>query len=388
MTQGTSTHGSGLSGCWKDAGHERADRAWRRWMAGSDWRIDWARTTDGPAPLQLLALSAIAGLALGLLVNVSWRGATDGGSGSVILLAILSTTCAIAAVVARRLGKSVAAPQPRQDHDTPDGPSRLLAQMHHELRTPLNAMIGFSEAMLRELHGPLGHARYQEYVAHISESGGQLLKASEDALAVAATMSALVADRRTLRRERLPATELLREAWAASAVPGRHIRLRMDDGCASEIECDRQATSEALQHLLEEAAVRTLPCGAVAVRGGRRHIEIAVEPVTPARDRGVGDPADASGRPTGHSAGDGLRLVLARSLIEMQGATLSLSAGPQAEAWTARIALPATTRGQKPWGRARLIAGNRRSPGPARRVGFAAGAAARASAGSPAAPPA
>ena len=69
-----------------------------------------------------------------------------------------------------------------------------MAQMSHELRTPLNAVIGFSEVMLRELYGPLGHARYQEYAHHISESGGRLLKSSEDALAVTEAMSALIAD--------------------------------------------------------------------------------------------------------------------------------------------------------------------------------------------------
>ena len=74
----------------------------------------------------------------------------------------------------------------------------LMAQMSHELRTPLNAVIGFSEVMLRELHGPLGHARYQEYAHHISESGGRLLKSSEDALAVTEAMSAL--DRRSHAR--------------------------------------------------------------------------------------------------------------------------------------------------------------------------------------------
>src|SRR4029077_13822819 len=40
------------------------------------------------------------------------------------------------------------------------GLSELMAQMSHELRTPLNAVIGFSEVMQHELHGPLGSARY------------------------------------------------------------------------------------------------------------------------------------------------------------------------------------------------------------------------------------
>ena len=60
--------------------------------------------------------------------------------------------------------------------------SRLLASIGHDLRTPLNAVIGFSEAMQRELFGPLGHDRYRDYAVHIRESGEQLLKAAEAVL--------------------------------------------------------------------------------------------------------------------------------------------------------------------------------------------------------------
>ena len=392
MTHGTSAHGEGLSGHWTDAGHNRAFGAWRRRAAEADWRIDWARVAGGPAPLQLLALSATAGLLLGLSINASWAAAADGGSGgpAALYLAALIAPCIVAAIVALRRGERTAQPAPRQDRSALEAPTRLLAQMHHELRTPLNAMIGFSEVMLRELHGPLGNARYQEYAAHISESGGRLLKASEDALAVAATMSALVADRRALRRERLPAGALLREAWAAVGAPNKDIRLRIDDGGAAEIECDSQATSEALQHLLGEAIARTPRGGAIAARGGQRRIEIMVEPVAPTRDR-ANSLADAPGRPTGHSAaGDGLRLILARSLIEMQGATLSLSTGDHAEGWTARIAFPLSAGGQRRRPKPHPNAGTRWPAFPARRGGFAAAAAAgaRASAGSRAAPPA
>ena len=58
-----------------------------------------------------------------------------------------------------------------------------LASMSHDLRTPLNAVIGFSEAMQRELFGPLGHDRYKDYAVHIRESGEQLLKAAEAMIA-------------------------------------------------------------------------------------------------------------------------------------------------------------------------------------------------------------
>jgi phospho-acceptor domain-containing protein len=389
MTQGTSTHGDGLSARWTDVGQAPADSTWRRW-AGCDGPLDRAGRAAGTAPLQLLALSAMVGLVLGLLINLGWPAAVDSGSGgaSALHLVVLIATCMIGATVALRPGdRAPLQQQDRQEQGTSEGPGRLLAQMHHELRTPLNAMIGFSEVMLRELHGPLGHARYQEYAAHISESGGRLLKASEDALAVAATMSALVAGRRALQRERLPAAALLQEAWAVSGASRADVRLRMDVSGAADIECDPQATSEALQHLLGEAAFRTPAGGAIIARGGRHSIEIVVEPVAPAQDR-VRSPADATGRPTSRSAaGDGLRLILARSLIEMQGATLSLSAAPKAEGWaegwTARVVFAERLgRKQEP------NAGSRWPGLQARRGDCAAGVAIRASAGSHAAPPA
>jgi signal transduction histidine kinase len=394
MTQSTSAHGGGLSGDWTDPGQEQASGL-RRWRTiGLQWRIDWLQATPEPASLQHLAVSVIAGLILGLTItSAAGLPAAEGASGglSALRLAALLVACVLAALVALRPRSPVAAPAPRRDPEAADEPSQLLAQMHHELRTPLNAMIGFSQVMLHELHGPLGNARYQEYAAHISESGGRLLRASEDALAVAATMSALVADRRTLRRKRLSAAALLEEAWAALAAP-QDIRFdpvhcsAVDVEC--HIECDRQATSQALQHLLGEAVSHTPPRGTITARSrcvtGARLIEIVVLPPTPEPHP---DRQDA-GDPRRPWAAGGLRVMLARSLLEMQDATLSLNREGSAGAWSAHIAFPLQAglhirpRSGTP------SAGIRRLPFPARRGGFVAAAAARASAGSHAAPPA
>jgi signal transduction histidine kinase len=54
--------------------------------------------------------------------------------------------------------------------------SAFLAIVSHELRTPLNAIIGFSELMEGERFGPLGAARYKEYVSDIRRSGEHLLQ--------------------------------------------------------------------------------------------------------------------------------------------------------------------------------------------------------------------
>jgi CheY-like chemotaxis protein len=60
--------------------------------------------------------------------------------------------------------------------------SEFLATMSHELRTPLNAVIGFSETMINELFGPLGHERYKDYTKDIQESGKHLLEIINDIL--------------------------------------------------------------------------------------------------------------------------------------------------------------------------------------------------------------
>ena len=221
--------------------------------------------------------------------------------------------------------------------------------MSHELRTPLNAVIGFSEVMLRELHGPLGHARYQEYAAYISESGGRLLKASEETLAVTATMSALMADHRALRRESVCARTLLLEAWAAAADRDHEVELALWDCCDREIACDRRITGQALEQLLREAIASAPPEAAVEARvrcrGDAPTIEIAVRPSRPSQGRAAGalSPSDGTCEQSPPVAGGGLRVLLARSLLEMQGATLSVSSG-QSGFWSASIAFPTTPR--------------------------------------------
>jgi len=66
--------------------------------------------------------------------------------------------------------------------------SELLANVSHELYTPLNAIIGFSQALLDGLHGPLSAAQAR-LVESIRDSG-QRLKSSFDDLIDMAKLSA------------------------------------------------------------------------------------------------------------------------------------------------------------------------------------------------------
>lgn len=60
--------------------------------------------------------------------------------------------------------------------------SAFLANMSHELRTPLNAIIGFSEMIIKETFGPLGHPKYGEYQSDIHMSAKHLLEIINEVL--------------------------------------------------------------------------------------------------------------------------------------------------------------------------------------------------------------
>jgi signal transduction histidine kinase len=256
---------------------------------------------------------------LGILLMTAWGGTEAAGptiAGLPALhLAFLMATGAAAAALTLMHGDDVRADsdvRPLMSESGPDGLRDLMAQMSHELRTPLNAVIGFSEVMLRELYGPLGHARYQEYAHHISESGGRLLKSSEDALAVTEAMSALIADRMQGSRERLTAGSLVREAWKAAGIAeAGELRLATTGCNTCEIVCERRATLQALEHLLREAAGHAPAGTSIEVKGRRRGALRSL-------DIRVAGPSAAV-----QTVGPGsLRVILARLLLETQGASL------------------------------------------------------------------
>jgi signal transduction histidine kinase len=328
MTPGTSPHSPGTPSASRTAIGDRIETA-LLW-APSQLRALGGRSSDLATAASILYLTG-----LGIALTTAWHAPSAAGDGAIASfpawhLAFLMTMGAAAALftVGRGGGADTAELSSPPSAAAKVGVSELMAQMSHELRTPLNAVIGFSDVMLRELHGPLGNARYQEYAHHISESGGQLLKSSEEALAVTEAMSALMADRRPGRRERLVASTLLRDAWqAASQTSGdaKH-RLALTTCTTCEILCERRPTVQALEHLCREALARMAGGGAVEVigrrQGGRRSLEIRVE----------------EGGRNGHPHAS-LRIILARLLLEVQGASLAC-ASEQNGAWTAVVEFP------------------------------------------------
>ena len=327
MTPGTSPHPRGNPSKRWTAAERTIQGACASLRA---WTGRWPIGATGPLA-SLVALLYLAALAI--LVMTAWHdpAAAAGGMMSVLpgwhLAFLMATGTGVAVLTLARCDGDAGEVRDCEDQvASTAGVGELMAQLSHELRTPLNAVIGFSELMVRELHGPLGNARYQEYAHHISESGGRLLRSSEEALSVTEAMSALMADRRGARRERRLVATLLRDAWRAATPPLGEVapRLVLTTCTSCDLLCERRPTVKALEHLLREAAGYAGETGVIEVRGRRqgawRSVEITAQ------------------RRAAPAANSPLRVILARLLLEMQGAMLACAAND--EAWTARIEFP------------------------------------------------
>lgn len=183
----------------------------------------------------------------------------------------------------------------------------LMARISHEIRTPLNAVIGFSDLMQAELFGPLGHARYAEYVDHIRDSGKALLKSAEDTLAMT---SLLATDASPLAG--VPLLDIVEDArsFLAADVAAKRVTLDLPRDLDVELVADRRALRQIVLNLMSEAVARAEPGSRVAIGvatdGSLAQIEIMVPqaiPVAAAGDQTLG-------------------LSIARALLDLNGSDL------------------------------------------------------------------
>jgi signal transduction histidine kinase len=230
--------------------------------------------------------------------------------------------------------------------------SQLLSRVGHSLRSPLNAVIGFSDLMLAEIHGPID-PRYREYADHISSSGHELLRTAEDALA----MAAVALGPRGAEREPLELRPIVLDACRLASPPVRggpkwSERLVLALEGDLHIVGDRRAVRQALCNLVAIGLEIGGAAGSLAIaarpRGGDILLEIVAAlagPAAPANAAGAGshDPDRPSiGAPgnVGPARLDlGLALAIAESLLDVQGG--ALEACHDDAGWSVRVSLPA-----------------------------------------------
>ena len=225
--------------------------------------------------------------------------------------------------------------------------SEFLATMSHELRTPLNAVIGFSEIMVSEALGPLGHANYKGYAKDIHDSGSNLLHIINDILDISKAEAGslelaegvvncreLIVASSRLFRPRLEKAELTLELTLPNGLP--------------QLRADARMVRQIVLNLLTNAVKFTPP-------GGRVAIEIAADPqrglVIAISDTGIGiAKADlrrvrkpfvqADGSLSRRHEGTGLGLPLVEMMTRQHGGSFELDS-EQGKGTTARALFPA-----------------------------------------------
>lgn len=202
--------------------------------------------------------------------------------------------------------------------------SEFLANMSHELRTPLNAIIGFSEALLNGVYGPV-NGRHREYLSDILTSGENLLGLINDIL----DLSKIEAGSFDLERRAFSLKEVMNSAagMLREKAIAHNITLKCHTGDGvDEIVADQRKVKQVMVNLLSNAIKFTPDGGTVRLSAMRAAdmVEISIE------DTGIGissseipqlfQPFHQLGSPFQKKyGGTGLGLFLTKRLVELQG---------------------------------------------------------------------
>jgi signal transduction histidine kinase/ActR/RegA family two-component response regulator len=162
--------------------------------------------------------------------------------------------------------------------------SEFLATMSHELRTPLNAVIGFSEMMVKEVFGPIGHQNYKDYAKDIHDSGSHLIEIINDILDISKAEAGKLqlSESEVDCRELIVAScRLVRPRLQQSKLA---LGLSLPDGLP-RLKADARMVKQIVLNLLTNAAKFTNP-------GGRIEIEAVADLqcglIITIRDTGIG----------------------------------------------------------------------------------------------------
>lgn len=210
--------------------------------------------------------------------------------------------------------------------------SSIAGRIGVELRSPLNVLVGFSQMIANETHGPIERREYIDYARHLQQAAGEIVKHVDTVLETAR----FDRDEVTLEKDRLSIIDVI-------DILSRDFKRRAEDKkVAFDIEAhglDRQILADifrlrqALGYLLLNAfeaspsGARVLLRAAEAANGVEIRIDYQYSDFDPiAKSLEPSAPSDKqtwSGL-RGQSAG----LFIAQRILEMHGASILVSSAP------------------------------------------------------------
>jgi PAS domain S-box-containing protein len=209
---------------------------------------------------------------------------------------------------------------------------QFLSTMSHELRTPLNAVVGFSELLMDDKHGPLTE-RQQRYVKHIRTGGFHLLKLINDIL----DLSKIEAGRLQLSTLTLDVSQSFHEAVETLCPLAENKKLTIRQGDTDlTVAADETRFKQILMNLLGNAIKFTPEHGSIQLDAHVQDDFVRID----VRDSGPGIPPGEEQRifeafyrtqQWGNTVeGSGLGLAITRRLVELQGGQITVENHPNA----------------------------------------------------------
>ena len=222
--------------------------------------------------------------------------------------------------------------------------TNFLAHLSHDIRTPLNHIIGFAELMRHQTYGPLGDARYADYVQSIKASGEHLLAS----FATILDLAELEGGQKPLRSDPVAIDELLDgtiQRFRAQAVRAG-ILFVQGQPCGAVVRGDRLGLSRMVANIVENALRFTPSGGRVTLNAYAARDGVVVE-IT---DTGLGMSEErlaSLSQPfalgdstfTREGVGPGLGIPISRAIAELSGGNLAIDSSPSLGT-TVAISLP------------------------------------------------
>jgi two-component system cell cycle sensor histidine kinase PleC len=222
--------------------------------------------------------------------------------------------------------------------------TNFLAHLSHDIRTPLNHIIGFAELMRHQAYGPLGDARYSDYVQSIKTSGEHLLAS----FATILDLAELESGQKPLRSEPVAIDELLDSAIQRFRAQASRagVLFILGEPSGAVVRGDRLGLSRMIANIVENALRFTPSGGKVTLNAYPARDGVVIE-IT---DTGLGMSEErlaALSQPfalgdstfTREGVGPGLGISIARAIAELSGGNLAIDSSPSLGT-TVAISLP------------------------------------------------